>query len=174
MLDASSFCVLAKTDGFTFCALQLHIVRGCPVALGYVKTGCVIIRTNVLASPMDVPSRFSPSPLHTYATVQHHLRVKDRRLIDELLSWPFKGKLFRTTPAHILAANPSIWKDLVGWLHTHHIEVKNLDDFLEWSLSVPAPHPSAFLRPPYRARLTRSPTNLSTQDMSLVKAGYGN
>jgi len=43
---------------------------------------------------------FPPPRSHMYTT-----RTEDRRITDELLSWPLEGKFFHPTPAYILAAN---------------------------------------------------------------------
>lgn len=99
------------TDACTYRTLQHNIVRGCAVALGYIKTGCVIIK-NEGPSPMDVPS------------ISHRLRYT-RTVQASFQSGrsAFKGGLFRTMPTHILTANLAIWKDLVEWLHGHRIEI---------------------------------------------------
>ena len=38
-----------------------------------------------------------------------------------------EGRLGQTTPAHILAASPTIWKDLVEKLHVHRVEASSFE-----------------------------------------------
>ena len=59
-----------------------------------------------LASPMNIPPKF-PTVCVTHVTSQykHHVRAYDPRLTNKLRDWPLEGKYFRSTPAHILAAN---------------------------------------------------------------------
>ena len=80
----------------------------------------------VLPDPQVDPIKSSPStqPHSIKDTSQEKLSkppaqyryqstAEDQRLVEELLAWLLDGKLTHTTPAHILAASPSIRKDLV-------------------------------------------------------------
>ena len=98
-----------KIDGCTFCALQGNIVQGCPVTCDTSRLARSLLRTNDLISPMDIP-RKSYHRLRFARTPQSKspFRPENRRLLDEVLSWPLEGKLFRSTPAHIPAANSTI------------------------------------------------------------------
>src|SRR5713226_1713607 len=42
-----------------------------------------------------------------------------------------EGKLTQTTPTHVLAASPSIWKDLVEKLRVHRIEASSYEETVE-------------------------------------------
>jgi hypothetical protein len=54
----------------------------------------------------------------------------------DVMDWLLGGKLTQMTPAHILATSPSIQKELVNKLHTHHVDVTTL---AETSSATPPP-----------------------------------
>ena len=83
---------------------------------------------------MDIPKISHRLRYTRTSQSEHHFRADYRTLTNELRSWPLEGKLFRSTPAHIFAANPTIRKDLVEWLYPRRVEtavVENLENFLE-------------------------------------------
>ena len=59
-------------------------------------------RTNGLISWTSPPNFHTVSASHVHHSTKHHFRAEERRLTDEVLSWALEGKLFRSTPSHIL------------------------------------------------------------------------
>jgi hypothetical protein len=60
---------------------------------------------------------------HPTPQYQYQASVKDQQLTTQLMDWLLGGKLTQMIPAHILAASPSIRKELVDKLHTRHVDV---------------------------------------------------
>jgi hypothetical protein len=60
------------------------------------------------AAPTTTTSTTAPAPPQTALQYRYQSTAEDQRLISELKSWLMEGKLALTTPAHILAASPSI------------------------------------------------------------------
>ncbi|KAF8257113.1 hypothetical protein EI94DRAFT_1819005 [Lactarius quietus] len=72
-------------------------------------------------------STFGP-PFYRYQAT-----VEDQQLTTELATWLLNGKLALTTPAHVLAASPTIRKELCEKLRPRHVEMSWIEDV---SLSV--------------------------------------
>src|SRR5258708_805927 len=83
-----------------------------------------IVPQATIAAPIPAKSTSSAmaqaTPQYRYQSV-----AEDQHLISELWSWLMKGKLGQTTPAHILAASPTICKDLLDKLHVHQVETSS-------------------------------------------------
>ena len=102
--------------------------------------------------------------------------AEDLRLISELESWLMEGKLTQTTPAHILAASPTIRKDLVEKLRVRRVETSSYEEATDATVAVAAnqhAEPSSLLAAPardcrrYRPRIEDFPSGdieVSVQD----------
>jgi hypothetical protein len=56
--------------------------------------------------------------------------VEDQQLMTELTTWLMSGKLALTTPAHILAASPTICKELSEKLQPQQVETNSVEEVL--------------------------------------------
>ena len=92
------------------------------------------------SSPVPVPSTAIPTtstsaaasaPAQMAPQYRYQSTAEDQRLVSELESWLMEGKLTQTTPTHVLAASPSIQKDLVEKLWVHHIEAGSYEETVE-------------------------------------------
>jgi len=68
----------------------------------------------------STPQNDTPTPTPRY---RWQSDAEDQRLIDELVAWILEGKLVQITPAHVLAASPSIRKKLVDRLRVRRVEI---------------------------------------------------
>jgi hypothetical protein len=66
--------------------------------------------------------------LYTAPQYRYQSNAEDQHLISELREWLMTGKLSHTTPAHILAASPTIHKDLVEKLKVCRIETDSCEE----------------------------------------------
>jgi hypothetical protein len=93
-------------------------------------------------SPAATPYA-KPAPQYRY-----HSNAEDQQLISELHSWLMEGKLSLTTSAHILAASPSIWKELVERLKVRRVEANTYEEVHNISHEgTPVPSPTAWREP---------------------------
>jgi len=53
---------------------------------------------------------------------------EDQQLTAELTAWMMSGNLVQTTPAHILAASPTIRKGLAEKLHVKQVGIGSLEE----------------------------------------------
>jgi hypothetical protein len=75
------------------------------------------------APPPDKPPAFlDPQAPRSTAQYRYHSNAEDQQLISELYSWLMEGKLSLATPAHILAASPTIHKELAEKLKVCRVE----------------------------------------------------
>ena len=75
---------------------------------------------------------------------RYHSNTEDQQLVSKLHSWLMEGKLSLTTPAHILAASPSIRKELVERLKVHRVEANAYEEVHDISHEgTPVPSPTA-------------------------------
>jgi hypothetical protein len=74
--------------------------------------------------------RKDTSTNNPHAMPQYHYQAsaEDHRLVSELSDYLMKGQLSLTTPAHVLAASPSIRKDLVDKLKVRHVETNEFEE----------------------------------------------
>jgi len=89
-----------------------------------VPTPSAAIPTTSTSAAASAPARMAPQ-------YRYQSMAEDQRLVSELESWLMEGKLTQTTPAHVLAASPSIWKDLVEKLQVRHIEASSYEEKVE-------------------------------------------
>ena len=73
------------------------------------------------------PQMDQPDTTNAHATCpppqyRYHSSAKDQQLVTELHSWMMEGKLSLTTPTHILAASPTIRRELVEKLKVQRVE----------------------------------------------------
>ncbi len=61
--------------------------------------------------------------------------VEDQRLVSKLESWLMEGKLAHTTPAHVLAASPTIQKNVVKKLQVHHVKTSSYEEAADIALT---------------------------------------
>ncbi len=92
------------------------------------------------SSPIPVPSTAIPTtststaastPTQMAPQYWYQSTAEDQQLISELESWLMEGKLTQTTPTHVLATSPSIWKDLVKKLRVRRIEAGSYEKTVE-------------------------------------------
>jgi hypothetical protein len=93
-----------------------------------------------------------PGPQYCYQAT-----AEDQRLVSELQAWLLDGKLTQTMLAHVLAASPTICKELVERLQVRHVEVNTLKGY---SKTYP-PTPSILHKPEYSLPLLEIDITLS-------------
>ena len=76
-------------------------------------------------APTLFPSTTRPVPQYRYQAT-----VEDQQLTTELATWLMNGKLALTTPAHILAASPTIRKELSEKLRPRRVETNSVEEVL--------------------------------------------
>ena len=94
----------------------------------------------------ELPSQNAPPPMSTPRTTpqyRYQSNAEDQQLTNELYKWFLEGKLSSISPAHILAACPTIRKELVEKLRTRRVDTSaSFEEFLTsptpvFELSVP-------------------------------------
>ena len=113
--------------------------------------------TAVPAVPsVSIPTAPSDStasqPAKTAPQYRYQSTAEDLHLVSELESWLMEGKLAQTTPAHILAASPTIRKDLVEKLRLRRVEATTYEEAADDSAVVAAnlcAEPSSGREPAY-------------------------
>jgi len=60
------------------------------------------------AQPLWITDTSLEKPSKPPAQYRYQYTAEDQRLVEELLAWLLDGKLTHATPAHVLAASPSI------------------------------------------------------------------
>jgi hypothetical protein len=75
------------------------------------------------ATPALSPSTTRPTPQYRYQAT-----IEDQQLTTELTTWLMNGKLALTTPAHILAASPTIRKELSEKLRPRRVETNSIEE----------------------------------------------
>ena len=65
------------------------------------------------ASAAPAPTTVSV-PAQTIPQYRFQSSTEDQQLVSELQTWLMEGKLAQTTPAHVLAASPTIQRELIG------------------------------------------------------------
>jgi len=82
------------------CLMGQHNSKGVLLPWDTSRLAASLLRMNDLIFPMDIlPKNFHRLRFARTPHYKHHLRAEDRRLTDELLSWPLEGKLFTADPA---------------------------------------------------------------------------
>ena len=83
------------------------------------------------ASTATAPDATASQQARTAPQYRYQSTAEDLRLVSELESWLMEGKLTQTTPAHILAASPTIRKDLVEKLRVRRVETSSYEKATE-------------------------------------------
>ena len=87
------------------------------------------------SAPIATATTPSATPIHTQIAPQYRYQstAEDQRLVSELESWLLEGKLTQTTPAHILAASPTIRKTLVERLRVRRVGTSSYEEAADFA-----------------------------------------
>lgn len=105
-----------------------------PPVLGIVPSAVVTAASPApAASALPTPTK---DPAHARMTPQYRYQsaADDQQLVSELQAWLMEGRLALTTPAHVLAASPTIRKDLVERLRLRRVETSSYEEAVDVAL----------------------------------------
>jgi hypothetical protein len=102
-----------------------------------------------LATPdkATIPTPAPPTASTTRPGPQYRYQAtaEDSHLVSELQRWLLDGRLSQTTPAHVLAASPTIRKELVDKLRVRRVEANAFEE-VQGESRLPESNPAAILR----------------------------
>jgi hypothetical protein len=98
---------------------------------------------------------------------KYQCHMEDHNLTNQLLGWLMDGMLSLTTPAHILAASPSIHKELADKLKNRRVEAHSLEEACPQSNT----HPTLSDPPPAALRCCTAEFSLPLWEVNILVNG---